>query len=86
MRVKNSLINISAGIGNQIIVTSLSFISRTVFINNLGIEYLGINGFLTNILSMLSLAEAGIGASIMYSLYKPVAENDQEKINILMRL
>ncbi|MEN1937245.1 hypothetical protein AAIE21_17085 [Paenibacillus sp. 102] len=86
MRVKNSIINISAGIGNQIIVTSLSFISRTVFINTLGIEYLGINGFLTNILSMLSLAEAGIGASIMYSLYKPVAENDQEKINILMRL
>ncbi|AIK35782.1 polysaccharide biosynthesis family protein [Bacillus pseudomycoides] len=86
MRIKNSIINISAGIGNQIIVTSLSFISRTVFINSLGIEYLGINGFLTNILSMLSLAEAGIGASIMYSLYKPVAENDQEKINVLMRL
>lgn len=86
MRVKNSIINMSAGIGNQIIVTALSFISRTVFINTLGIEYLGINGFLTNILSMLTLAEAGIGASIMYSLYKPVAENDQEKINILMRL
>lgn len=86
MRVKNSVINISVGLGNQIIITSLSFISRTVFIRTLGVEYLGINGLITNILAMLALVEAGIGASIMYSLYKPVAENDQNKINVLMKL
>ncbi|MFC5773361.1 lipopolysaccharide biosynthesis protein [Ectobacillus antri] len=86
MRIKHSLINISTGLVNQIIITSLSFISRTVFIYTLGVEYLGINGLLTNILAMLSLAEAGIGASIMYSLYKPVAENDQQKISVLMQL
>ncbi|HHT7240234.1 MULTISPECIES: lipopolysaccharide biosynthesis protein [Bacillus] len=85
MRTKNSIINISAGLANQLIITALSFISRTVFINSLGIEYLGINGLLTNILAMLSLAEAGLGASIMYSLYKPVAENNQKKINVLMK-
>lgn len=85
MRVKNSILNISAGIGSQIIITALSFVSRTVFINSLGIEYLGINGLLTNILAMLTLAEAGIGTSIMYSLYKPVAENNQLKINVLMK-
>lgn len=85
MRTKNSIINISAGLASQLIITSLSFISRTVFINSLGIEYLGINGLLTNIVAMLSLAEAGIGVSIMYSLYKPVAENNQEKINVLMK-
>ena len=84
MRVKNSIFNIVAGLGNQIIITLLSFISRTVFINSLGIAYLGINGLFTNILAMLTLAEAGIGASIMYSLYKPVADNDQVKINVLM--
>ena len=85
MRVKNSLINIGAGLANQIIITLLSFISRTVFIATLGIEYLGVNGLFTNILAMLTLAEAGLGASIMYSLYKPVAENDQHRINILMK-
>ncbi|WP_026694385.1 lipopolysaccharide biosynthesis protein [Peribacillus kribbensis] len=85
MRIKHSIINISAGLINQLIITSLSFVSRTVFINTLGIEYLGINGLFTNILAMLSLAEAGIGASIMYSLYKPIAENDQEKITVLMK-
>ncbi|MEH6949738.1 hypothetical protein V7068_22385, partial [Bacillus sp. JJ634] len=85
MRTKNSIINIIFGLGSQVIITALSFFSRTVFINSLGIEYLGINGLLTNILMMLSLAEAGIGASIMYSLYKPVADNDYRKINILMK-
>lgn len=84
MRTKYSLINISFGLGNQIIITLLSFISRTVFIGALGVEYLGINGLFTNILAMLTLAEAGIGASIVYSLYRPVAEDDQVKINVLM--
>jgi len=86
MRVRSTIINISAGIGNQLIITVLSFISRTVFINSLGIEYLGVNALFINILGMLSLAEAGIGSSIVYSLYKPVADNDHNKINILMRL
>ncbi|OAS85143.1 lipopolysaccharide biosynthesis protein [Metabacillus litoralis] len=85
MRVKNSLMNIGAGLANQIIITLLSFVSRTVFISTLGIEYLGINGLFTNILSMLTIAEAGLGASIMYSLYKPVAENDYHKISVLMK-
>jgi len=86
MRVKNTMINIFAGIGNQLIITLLSFISRSVFISTLGVEYLGVNGLFTSILAMLSLAEAGIGASIVYNLYKPVAENDVERIKVLMKL
>ncbi|MFC0216464.1 lipopolysaccharide biosynthesis protein [Paenibacillus chartarius] len=86
MRVKNSIINISVGLGNQIIITLLSFFSRTVFIQTLGIEYLGVNGLFTSVLAMLTLAEAGIGSSIIYSLFKPVADNDIQKINALMRL
>lgn len=86
MRTKSSIINISVGLGNQLIITFLSFFSRTVFIQTLGIDYLGVNGLFTNILAMLSLAEAGIGSSIIYNLYKPVAENDKEKMIMLMKL
>jgi O-antigen/teichoic acid export membrane protein len=86
VRVKHSFINISVGLMYQVIITSLSFVSRTVFINSLGINYLGVNGLFTNLLALLSLAEVGIGQSIMYSLYKPVAENDYDKINVLMKL
>ncbi|MGM7721174.1 lipopolysaccharide biosynthesis protein [Metabacillus sp. Hm71] len=85
MRVKNSLINVGAGLANQMIITILSFVSRTVFINTLGIEYLGVNGLFTNILAMLTIAEAGLGTSIIYSLYKPVAEKDYHKISVLMK-
>ena len=85
MRTRNSVLNITAGLANQLIITLLSFISRTVFISSLGIEYLGINALLTNILGILALAEAGIGSSIVYSLYKPVSENNLSKIKILMR-
>lgn len=84
MRVRNSILNIVTGLGSQILITSLSFVSRTLFITYLGIEYLGVAGLFTSILAMLALAEAGIGSSIVYNLYKPVAENDRVKINILM--
>lgn len=84
MRVRNSLINISTGLGSQIIITLLSFVSRTAFITYLGVEYLGVSGLFSNILGMLSLAEAGIGTAIVYNLYKPIAENNIEKINMLM--
>ena len=64
----------------------LGFISRKVFIDNLGTEYLGINGLLTNIVSMLGLVEGGIGLSIIYNLYKPLAENETTKIIALIQL
>ena len=86
MRTKNSMFNMIASFGSQIVMILLGFVSRTIFINSLGVEYLGINGLFTNILSIISLAESGIGSSIVYSLYKPVSENDEEKILVLMNL
>ena len=57
-----------------------------VFTRTLAAEYLGINGLFGNILSMLSLAELGIGAAIGYALYKPLAEDDHDKIASLVKL
>lgn len=86
MRTKNSMFNMIASFGSQIIMILLGFVSRTIFINALGSEYLGINGLFTNVLSIISLAESGIGSSIVYSLYKPVSDKDEEKILILMNV
>jgi len=86
MRTKNSLKNIIISIGSQVIIALLGFISRKVFVDNLGAEYLGINGLLTNVLSMLSLVEGGIGISIVYNLYKPLAEDNKEDIIALVQL
>lgn len=62
----------------------LQFISRTIFIYCLGEGYLGINGLFSNVLGVLSFAELGIGTAINFSLYKPVAEHDVEKIKAYM--
>ena len=86
MRTKNSIKNMYVNILSQIIIILLGFLSRKVFIDNLGAEYLGVNGLLTNVLSMLSLVEGGIGVSIVYNLYKPLSEDDGPKIIALVQL
>lgn len=85
-RIDNASKNIYYGYIANFLKILLGFISRTVFIYTLGATYLGVNGLYTNILSVLSLAELGIGTAMNYSLYKPVAENDREKIKSLMLL
>ena len=60
--------------------TVIGFVCRIVFVRMLSAEYLGISGLFTNILSMLSLAELGISSAITFALYKPIAEDDEEKI------
>ena len=72
--------NLIYGLASQVLVTIFPFISRTVFINTLGKSYLGISGLFTSILTVLSLAELGLGNIVIYSLYKPVAEGNEEKI------
>ena len=85
-RVKQAEKNIFFGYISNIIILLLGFWQKTVFIRTLGRTLLGVNGLYTNILGMLSLAELGIGTAINYSLYKPVAGNDREKIKSYMRL
>lgn len=85
-RTKNVSINASIGLITQIIRTILEFVVRTVFIKKLGEEYLGVNGLFTNILTILSFAELGIGNAIIFNMYKEVASNNVEKLKSLMNL
>ena len=62
----------------------IGFIVQKVFLDILGTEYLGINSLYNNIISMLAIAELGIGTAIIYNLYEPVAHNKKEKIKSLM--
>ena len=83
-RVLNSVRNILTGFLGQFITLITGFVSRTVFIQCLATEYLGVSGLFTNILSVLSLAELGIGTAINYALYKPLAENDEKEVSRYM--
>lgn len=83
-RLTNTIRNTVVGFAAQLIVILLNFINRTIFIHYLGAEYLGLSGLFSNILSMLSLAELGIGVAISFSLYQPLGENDIRKTKALM--
>ena len=76
-RTEYSILNILTGMGGYILNTILGFICRMVFVQCLSADYLGINGLFSNILTMLSLAELGVGSAIVFALYKPLAENDE---------
>lgn len=85
-RTQNSFFNVLTGMGARFLVILLNFITRTVFVRYLGTSFLGIEGLFSNILSMLSLADLGIGYAIVFKLYKPIEENDRPRIQALMRL
>lgn len=83
-RTEKSILNIKTSLFYQLVSLIVSFAGRYLFIAFLGKEYLGLNGLFVNLLSLLSLAEMGVGLSVTYSLYKPLADGNHEKIiNIL---
>lgn len=84
-RTTNTILNFVSSIGGQFITILMHFITRTVFIATLGKSYLGINGLFSNILSMLSLAEFGVGSAILFKLYDPIAKEDYHRIAVLMK-
>ena len=83
-RIQYAVKNIAFGYIGNITSTILGFVLRTVFIMKLDETLLGVNGLYTGILTMLSLAELGIGTALNYSLYAPVAKGDIEKIKSYM--
>ena len=85
-RTKNTLRNIMFGSLNRVINIILPFISRTVILYIMGTQYLGLSSLFSSILSFLSLTELGIGAAMVYSMYKPIAENDYATIKALLNL
>lgn len=86
MRTLNSAKNLASSLGITLIMIILGFITRKVFVDNVGIEYLGLNGLLQNILGVMALLEGGFATSVVYNLYKPIAENNQPKIIALLQL
>ena len=79
-----SAVNAFTNIIAQFVILFISFATRKIFIVAFGENYLGISGLYSNILSVLSLAELGVGNAILYCLYKPVAEGDHEHVNALI--
>ena len=83
-RTSNSVKNVISNFSYQILLIILGFVSRTIFLRVLSIEYLGIQGLFSDILSLLSMADLGFNTSMTFSLYKPLAEKDTNTISGLI--
>lgn len=83
IREKSSMKSAAYGLLFQFISLFLNFISKSVLLEILGVNYLGIQGLYSNIFLLFSFAEVGMASVMMYSLYKPIANKDYEKIGML---
>ena len=84
-RAKNTVRNtVFAGI-SFLVKILLQFLVRTVFIYTLGVRILGLNSLFANVITLLNVVELGIGFAIVFSMYKPIANGDTEKIKSHMR-
>ena len=85
-RKKNSAKNLAVSLCSYVLYTVISFALRAVFIKTLGEIYLGISGLFSNVLTLLSFAELGVEQAVAFHLYKPLAQNNKEKVASLMLL
>lgn len=85
-RTQNIKRNLIFNIIKYIAQLVLQFVLRTVLIYVLGAKYVGLNGLFSNIFQFLTLAELGVGSAIIFAMYKPIAENDIERIKSLLNL
>ena len=83
-RTKNSIRSTGLGLVNKGINLLIPFIIRTVLIHKLGSEFLGLNSLFTSIIQVLNLTELGIGSALVYSMYKPIAEDDVDTLAALL--
>lgn len=85
-KTQNAARNMFFGTVQKIVNIIMPFITRTAMIYTLGANYLGLNSLFTSILQVLNLAELGVGSAMIFSMYKPIAEDDRDTICALMRL
>lgn len=85
-RTKNAIRNIGFGVIQKIYMLVIPFLMRTLMIYFMGVEYLGLNSLFTSILQVLNLAELGVGSAMIYSMYKPIADDDINTICALIKL
>lgn len=80
-RVRKSLLNARVNLIFYFLTLALSFFSRKIFLDTLGVDFVGLTSTLQNLLGFLNLAELGISTAIGYVLYKPLFEQNKLKIN-----
>ena len=80
-RIQKSIKNAKVNVIFYVITAVLAFFSRKVFLDNLGTEFLGLSSTLGDILNLMNITELGIGTAVGVTLYKPLYNDEREKIS-----
>jgi len=83
MKLKKILQNSIMETTFYIVLAVVGLLKVKYIILGLGSEMNGYYQFINNIISYIILAEAGISTAILYKMYKPMADNDQNKVSEL---
>lgn len=81
MRVKRGIYNIIFGILSQVITIVLGMLLPKLLIVNFGSEMNGLLSSVNQIFVYLGLFEAGVGATTLQALYKPITTDNHDEIN-----
>lgn len=79
-RTRKSILNAEVSMLFYFLSLFVAFFSRKIFLDYLGADFIGLTGTLLSILGLLNLSELGIGLSVSYFLFKPLANGDRERI------
>ena len=85
-RNKLALMSSSVSMAAQVLYLLINFILRRFFIRYFGVEILGINGVLLDVLNTLSLADLGVQSAIVFRLYEPLAKQKESEVNEIITL
>lgn len=85
-KTKNASRNIIFGVFLKVYQIFLPFLMRTIMMYTIGVQYLGLNSLFSSILQVLNLVELGVGNAMVFSMYKPIAEDDEITICALLKL
>ena len=83
---KKGILNVSASIASRVLLLAAALLVRRLLIRYVGNDVNGLNSLYTSIIGMLAVAELGVGSAISYSMYKPIVEENKDKIAALYRL
>lgn len=83
-RTQKFALNSITSMISQIVVLIAGMITPRLMISTYGSEINGLVSSLNQFITYITLVEAGIGGAAVYSLYKPLAENDHNKISSIV--
>lgn len=84
MRTVATIKNTIWAFAQQLIICILGFVTRKLMLDTIGVQGVGLNGLFTNVLTLLTLAELGVGSAIIYNMFEPIARGDKQAICRLM--